>query len=224
VKTRAILKLVIAANCAISLFVSISGFCAAPPALETDFVEINKIDPAIVVDLRYAGPNNFMRRPIYPSGMPALVRAGVAQRLVVAQRFLNAKGYGLKIWDAYRPLNAQQQLWEATRNNSFVADPKDGLGSNHTRGVALDVTLVDRSGRDVPMPTDFDNFTPAAMITYQGRDAIVRSNLNLLQKAMAHGGFYGLRTEWWHFCAPDWTKYPLVPEIKLVSQGPRPVL
>ncbi len=207
-----------------SLFVSISGFGAAPPPTESEFVDIKTIDPTIVIDLRYVRPNNFVRRPIYPPGMPALVRASVAQRLVVAQKYLNARGYGLKIWDAYRPQNAQQQLWEATRNNSYVADPKGRIGSNHTRGVAVDATLVDRAGKEVAMPTDFDSFTPAAVLIYQGNDILVRTNLNLLQKAMAHGGFYGLRTEWWHFCAPDWAKYPLVPEVKLVSQGPRPVL
>ena len=85
----------------------------------------------------------------------------------------------------------------------------------HTRGAAVDATLVDSSGSEVAMPTDFDNFTPAAMIAYQGGDPVVRSNLKLLQKAMAHAGFYGLRTEWWHFCAPDWKKYPQVPELKI---------
>jgi D-alanyl-D-alanine dipeptidase len=64
------------------------------------------------------------------------------------------------------------------------------------------------------MPTDFDSFTPAALMEYRGSDQTVRANLKLLQKAMAHGGFYGLRTEWWHFCAPDWKRYPAVPDLK----------
>jgi zinc D-Ala-D-Ala dipeptidase len=206
-----------------NLFTCASSFCAAPPPpAEGEFVDIKTVDPTIVIDLRYASANNFIHRPIYPLGMPALVRASVALRLIVAQKFLNDRGYGLKIWDAYRPQSAQQQLWESTRNNSYVADPHGRVGSNHTRGVAVDATLVDRSGRDVPMPTDFDNFTPAAMLTYQGNNAMVRTNLNLLQKAMAHGNFYGLRTEWWHFCAADYAKYALVPEIKIVSQAPLP--
>jgi D-alanyl-D-alanine dipeptidase len=78
----------------------------------------------------------------------------------------------------------------------------------------VDATLVDAAGRDVPMPTDFDSFTPAALIDYKGRDQVVAADLRLLQKAMAHGGFYGLRTEWWHFCAPDWKRYEPVPELK----------
>ena len=70
------------------------------------------------------------------------------------------------------------------------------------------------------MPTEFDNFTPAAMLDYQGSNPAVRSNLKLLQKAMARAGFYGLRTEWWHFCANDWLSYPPVAEIQLLAQAP----
>ncbi len=194
----------------------------ASPVPDRDFVDIRKVDPSIVIDLRYAGPNNVTRRPLYPPGMPALVRSSVAQRLVFVQKYLKAQGYGLKIWDAYRPTAAQEQLWEATRNNSFVADPKEGIGSMHTRGAAVDVTLVDQNGKEVAMPTEFDNFTPAAMLNYQGPNPVVRSNLKLLQKAMARAGFYGMRTEWWHFCAADWTTYPLVPEIQLLAQAPQP--
>lgn len=185
---------------------------------ETDFVDIKSVEKTIIVDLRYASANNVARHALYPPGTPALVRAGVAQRLVVVQEYLRKKGYGLKIWDAYRPQSAQEKLWQFTHNRSFVADPKEGRGSMHIRGAAVDATLVDSSGNDVPMPTDFDSFTPTALIDYSGRSPAVRQNLNLLQKAMAHGGFYGLRTEWWHFCAPDWKKFDPVPELKLASR------
>jgi D-alanyl-D-alanine dipeptidase len=185
---------------------------------ETDFVDIKSVEKTIVVDLRYAGANNVARHPLYPPGTPALVRQGVAQRLVIVQEYLRKKGYGLKIWDAYRPQSAQEKLWQLTHNRSFVADPKEGRGSMHIRGAAVDATLVDSAGNDVPMPTDFDSFTPAALLDYTGRSGAVRVNLNLLQKAMAHGGFYGLRTEWWHFCAPDWKKFDPVPELKVASQ------
>jgi D-alanyl-D-alanine dipeptidase len=183
-----------------------------------DFVDIKSLDKTIVIDLRYASSNNVAQRPLYPPGTPALVRASVAQRLVIAQEYLRTKGYGLKIWDAYRPQAAQEQLWRTTHNRSFVADPREGRGSMHIRGAAVDATLVDAAGNDVPMPTDFDSFTPAALLEYKGSDSIVRGNLKLLQKAMAHGGFYGLRTEWWHFCAPDWKRYDPVPELKLASR------
>ena len=124
----------------------------------------------------------------------------------------------MKVWDAYRPRATQEKLWQLMRHRSYVANPKEGVGSMHLRGTAVDVTLVDRSGREVPMPTDFDSFTPAALIEYRGHNQTVRANLKLLQKAMAHGGFYGLRTEWWHFCAPDWKKYQPVPDLKFAAQ------
>jgi D-alanyl-D-alanine dipeptidase len=185
---------------------------------DDEFVDIKSVDRTILVDLRYAGTNNVAHRPLYPPGTPALVRAGVAQRLAVVQDYLRKKGYGLKIWDAYRPQSAQEKLWQTTHNRSFVADPKEGRGSMHIRGAAVDATLVDAEGRDVPMPTDFDSFTPAALMQYGGNNPVVRGNLKILQKAMAHGGFYGLRTEWWHFCAPDWKRFDPVPELKLASQ------
>ncbi len=184
----------------------------------SEFVDITKIDSSIKVELRYASDRNVAHRPLYPPGTPALVRASVAQRLVIAQKYLQEKGFGLKIWDAYRPHSTQEALFRTMHNRSYVADPNEGVGSMHGRGAAVDATLVDAEGREVPMPTDFDNFTPAALLQYAGRDATVRSNLKTLQKAMAHGGFYGLRTEWWHFCAPDWKRYPPVPELKFAQE------
>jgi D-alanyl-D-alanine dipeptidase len=187
---------------------------------ETDpaaFVDIKSVDKTIVIDLRYASANNVAHRALYPPGTPALVRASVAKRLAIAQEYLRKKGYGLKIWDAYRSQSAQEQLFRIMQNRSYVADPKEGRGM-HVRGAAVDATLVDAEGRDVPMPTDFDIFTPAALLEYKGHDSTVRANLKLLQKAMAHGGFYGLRTEWWHFCAPDWKEYAPEPELKVATQ------
>jgi D-alanyl-D-alanine dipeptidase len=201
------------------LCVTCSAFAIGKaPADAGEFVDIKSVDSSIIVDLRYASPNNVTRRPLYPPGTPALVRASVAERLVIAQKYLKEKGYGLKIWDAYRSRDTQMKLWRTMQNRSYVANPKEGVGSMHLRGVAVDATLVDASGRDVPMPTDFDSFTPAALIEYKGGDPTVRANLKLLQKAMAHGGFYGLRTEWWHFCAPDWKRYPPVPDLKFAVQ------
>lgn len=220
--TRTLSRKIRSAVLVLAFFVPRAAFSQDPsPDRESEFVDIRRIDPTIVIDLRYAGPNNFTRRPLYPPGMPALVRSSVARRLVLAQKYLRKRGYGLKIWDAYRPKVAQEKLWEAARNNDYVADPKEGgIGSMHTRGAAVDATLVDHTGKDVPMPTDFDNFTPAAMLEYQGTNAVVRANLKLLQKAMARSGFYGLRTEWWHFCAGNWTTYPPVAEIQLLAQAP----
>ena len=187
------------------------------PISGEELVDIKKVDPTILVELRYAGAKNAAGRALYPPNMPALVRASVAKRLVKAQAYLRPQ-YGLKIWDAYRPPPAQAQLWQIFRNASFVADPSDGRGSLHTWGVAVDATLVDDKGDEVPMPTDFDNFTPAASLYYKGYDPQIARNLKILQAAMKRGGFYGLRTEWWHFIAYDWKKFGPVREIKLSAQ------
>jgi D-alanyl-D-alanine dipeptidase len=186
--------------------------CRLEAAPETvPLVEIRSIDPTIAIELRYAGPNNIAHRALYPPGMPALIRPEVGHRLAVAQAMLKRVEFRLKIWDAYRPKNAQIELWRASHNNDFVADPESGAGSLHTWGLAVDATLVDRLGHPVLMPTDFDDFTPAAMWQYQGKNEIVRHHLRLLQVVMREAGFLGLRSEWWHFTVIDWKKF-LPPE------------
>jgi zinc D-Ala-D-Ala dipeptidase len=170
-------------------------------------VDIKSVDPTIVIELRYAGANNLAGRALNP-GTPALVRPEVALRLVAAQASLRHYNYGLKIWDAYRPASVQMQLWQAAhKNHDYVADPQTGAGSLHSWGVAVDATLVDRWHRPVLMPTDFDNFTPAAMWHYRGADPAIRSHLHLLQTGMRDAGFYGQPIEWWHFVIADWQKY-----------------
>jgi D-alanyl-D-alanine dipeptidase len=188
------------------------------PISNEELVDIKKVDPTILVELRYAGSKNIAGRPLYSPDMPALVRASVAERLVTAQAYLQQSHYGLKIWDAYRPLGAQAQLWQLFQNAAFVANPGDGRGSLHTWGAAVDATLVDDKGNELAMPTDFDVFTPAAKIHYTGNSAEVALHLRILQAAMKRGGFYGLRTEWWHFIAYNWKKFGPVHETKFSSR------
>jgi D-alanyl-D-alanine dipeptidase len=154
--------------------------------------------------LRYAGPNNIAHRALYPPGTKALTRPEVARSLAAAQRILQRYDYSLKIWDAYRPTSAQHALWAASHNNTYVADPGAGAGSLHTWGLAVDATLVDKKHRPVSMPTDFDDFTPAALWKYTGPDPNIRLHLRLLQICMGRNGFYGLRSEWWHFASQQW--------------------
>jgi len=177
-------------------------------------VDIRAVDPTIVVELRYASIRNIAKRPLYPANMPALVRAPVAAQLSEAQTILRARGYGLKIWDAYRPKTAHDQLWQHSLNTDYVADPS--VGSLHTHGVAVDATMVNSKGREVAMPTDFDDFTPAAMLQYTGDNLTIRRNLRILQNAMARSGFYGLRTEWWHFVTKQWKGYSPIPAVTIV--------
>lgn len=195
------------------LLLSVAIVFAAPvlagPAPEKPafrLVDIRAADPTIIIDLRYACSDNVARRPLYPRRTAPLIRPEVAERLIKAQLFLRRYNYSLKIWDAYRPRTVQAELWKAAAQNSYVADPNAGAGSMHCWGVAVDATLVGPYNNPVRMPTDYDNFTPAAMWYYQGRDPSVGEHLRLLQVAMCNAGFYGLPSEWWHFTVANWAK------------------
>jgi zinc D-Ala-D-Ala dipeptidase len=170
-------------------------------------VDIQSENPTILVELRYAGSNNLLKQPLYPNGTRALARPKIASALTTAQIFLRRYQYGLKIWDAYRPVTAQTKLWQASHNSDYVANPEVGVGSLHSWGVAVDATLVDSWNRPVSMPSDFDDFTPAAMWRYMGSSNEILGHLRLLQYAMHRAGFWGMRTEWWHFTIADWRKY-----------------
>ena len=182
------------------------------------FVDIRSVDPTITVELRYAGRNNFLRHSLYPHGTHALARPEAASALAVAQSILRRYQYGLKIWDAYRPVAVQAMLWQASHNSDYVANPEIGVGSLHSWGIAVDATLVDSRIRDVRMPTDFDDFTPAAMLPYMGSSFEIRWNLRLLKYAMHKAGFCGLRTEWWHFTIVNWQKYVPPEKAKSAAQ------
>jgi zinc D-Ala-D-Ala dipeptidase len=191
-----------------ALFVALAAVLMPMNAnAERPLVDIQSVDPTIVVELRYAGNNNFLKHPLYPQGMRARARPEVAAALSKAQTTLRDYQYGLKIWDAYRPVRVQTKLWEASRNSDYVANPEVGVGSLHSWGIAVDATLVDSWNRPVSMPSDFDDFTPAAMWRYTGSSFEVLGHVRLLQWAMRRAGFWGMRTEWWHFTIADWQKY-----------------
>ena len=200
------------------LLSAMGGLAGAFAQENVPLVDIQTVDPTIVIELRYAGSKNIAGRPLYAYGMRPLVRPEVAQRLRVAQKFLHRYNYCLKIWDAYRPRAAQIELWKASRSNDFVADPNAGAGSLHSWGLAVDATLTDMWHRPIAMPTDFDDFTPAAMWKYTGADPTSRAHLYTLQVAMRDAGFYGLRTEWWHFTLDDWQKFLPPDEAKRAMQ------
>jgi D-alanyl-D-alanine dipeptidase len=204
-------------SCSLSVFLLSALAAIASSPTYDNLVDIKTVDPTILVDLRYAAPNNVTGHALYPPDLPALLRPGTAQRLARAQAFLRPRHFGLKVWDAYRPLTAQMELWKQVHSGAFVADPLEGDGSLHTWGVAVDVTLVDDKGQEVAMPSSFDEFTTEAKMHYDGHNPTVKAHLQLLQGAMRHAGFYGLRTEWWHFVALDWKKYAPMREAKKLT-------
>ena len=174
-----------------------------------ELVEVARLDPAIIVELRYGTTRNGAGVSLYPPGFPCLVRPAVARKLLDAQRQLRVNGLGLKIWDAYRPAGAQRALWRRVGQRRYVADPDSGTGSMHTRGVAVDVTLVDlTTGQERRLPTDFDSFSVAAVGIYRGPDPVIGENLRRLHQAMVEAGFLAQYREWWHFTDANWRRYP----------------
>ena len=186
-------------------------------------VDIQKFDPSIAVDLRYAGTHNLLGRAFYEPDMPCMMRLQVARYLHFAQDLLRPQGYGLKVWDAYRPPAAQRAIWQSFSRPGYVANPNDGRGSLHSWGLAVDVTLVDREGHELAMPSAFDDFTGAASGIYRGSDESVHARLRTLQTAMKAAGFIALSTEWWHFAARNWKTYePLHWQPTTEHDHPRP--
>ncbi len=182
------------------------------------FTDVAKLEPSIRLDIRYATTNNFAKTKVYPAAR-CLLRRDVARRLVAVHRSLRKRGLGLKIWDCYRPFSVQQRFWKLVPDARYVARPvvKNGRpysGSKHNRGAAVDLTVVDRNGVQLEMPTDYDDFSNKAHRGYTGASKRARRNAALLERAMVKQGFTGLATEWWHFDGPNWQRYPLA-NIKL---------
>lgn len=163
----------------------------------TDFVDVRMYIPEIYVDLRYATDNNFTGEQIYYFE-EAYLRYSTVMKLQKICEILREEGYCLKIWDAFRPTSAQFKLWEVYPDPDYVANPERGF-SAHSRGNTLDVTLVDLWGNDVPMPSDFDDFSEAANRDYSECSEEAQKNAKLLQSVMEKNGFKGYWSEWWHF-------------------------
>ncbi len=170
-------------------------------------VEIIQVSPRIKLDIRYATSNNFTGKVIYSSPR-CFLRRKTAERLHRVQLFLEKEGLGLKIFDGYRPLSAQKILWELFPNSAFVADP--AIGSKHNRGASVDLTLVDSRGLELPMPSEFDEFSERAERAYEGAPKEVLFNRDRLERAMKIEGFIPYEHEWWHFDDPDWENYPIL--------------
>lgn len=167
-----------------------------------DFVRVKDYIADIEVELRYATKNNFTGKVIYDF-TDAWLRYGTVQKLAAAQDILKKQGYGLKIWDAYRPVYAQFVLWNVYPDATFVADPTAGF-SDHSRGNTVDVTVIDKDGREIIMPTEFDSFSPMADRDYRDvmdKESVV--NAWMLQETMIEAGFTPYRDEWWHFSDKD---------------------
>lgn len=161
-------------------------------------VPVNFYAAGIRVQLPYATPRNAFNQVLYPPGFPALAAKGTALKLAAAQKSLRPYGLSLMVLDAYRPPEVQWQIYQLFRDDAYVADPRRKW-SKHCYGRAVDVTLTDKSGRPLEMPSEFDDFSKKAAATYTGDDPAIRYRLGLLQKAMRDAGFSVYSGEWWHF-------------------------
>jgi len=174
---------------------------------EEPLVLVSELDSTIIIDLPYATKNNFVGEVLYDANL-CYLRKSVAERLVRVQKNLQKQGYGLKIWDGYRPRSVQWKMWELVQDPRYVADPNKG--SRHNRGAAVDVTLIDSLGKELPMPTYFDDFTEKANRDFNDLPEDVIQNREILTKAMQAEGFSPISSEWWHFDAPNWENYSLL--------------
>ena len=179
---------------------------------EAELVEVVKLDPTIKLDIRYATTNNFLHRPVYAQARAFLQRPA-AEALARAQRTLNAKGYGIVVFDGYRPWSVTKIFWDSAsaeqRRIKFVADPREG--SRHNRGCAVDLSLVDlKTGTEVSMPSGYDEFSKRAFPDYAGGTPESRALRDLLRTAMEAEGFTVYQAEWWHFDYKDWRQYHIM--------------
>lgn len=177
-----------------------------------ELVEVQKVNPKIAVEVVYATDKNFTGKVIYTASK-CLLRKEVAQALNEVQLELEQKGLGLKVWDAYRPMSAQQKFWDVLaekypdekERENYVSNPKKG--GRHTRGTAVDCTLVDlKDGKEVEKPTEFDHFGQEAWRNYNGPALTLKAkeHRDLLESVMKKHGFDGLPSEWWHFDFQGW--------------------
>ena len=160
------------------------------------FVDLVKIDSSILTDIRYATDSNFTNQNLYPCAR-CILKKEVAKKLSLVNQELTKKGYRLKMLDCYRPLSVQKVLWETNPDSRFVMSPSKGSG--HSRGTAVDVTLVSRDGQELNMGSSYDEFSGKAFYNYAALPDEVKRLRWILKTNMQEKGFNALRTEWWHF-------------------------
>ena len=192
-------------------FIPANKASALKPDDPKRLLELVKLDPAIRLDMRYATTNNFTGRVLYDEAR-AFLAAPAAQAVARASKAAQADGFGLTIYDAYRPWRITKKLWDATPvgpKKEYVANPK--RGSKHNRGCAVDLTLHNlQTGQLVEMPTEFDDFSEKAHRDFMGASATAIANRARLAGYLEAEGFVGLSNEWWHFDFTGWEQFPVM--------------
>ena len=176
---------------------------------EADLIELKKLDKTIKLDIRYATANNFVGRAVYPEARAFLQRPA-AEALVRVHKLLKKEHLGVVIYDAYRPWTITKLFWEAVSldQRKYVADPTKG--SKHNRGCAVDMGIYDlKTGKAIPMPSGFDEFSDRASPDYKGGTAEETANRDKLRRLMETEGFTVNPNEWWHFDYNGWDQYAI---------------
>jgi D-alanyl-D-alanine dipeptidase len=173
--------------------------------MASELFDVELVIPQILIELKYATADNFTREIVYNFHRCLLLKEATLQ-LREVQAELETLGLGLKIWDGYRPVAAQWKFWELIPDERYVCDPRKG--GRHTRGTAVDLTLVTKDGQEVSMPSAFDDFSEKAQRNYLGATPEEIANRELLQKVMEKHGFIGTSNEWWHFDLVGWENHP----------------
>jgi D-alanyl-D-alanine dipeptidase len=162
----------------------------------TQWIDLHHLDSSIVIDMRYATTNNFVKEKMYDCGR-CFLRPQVARQVVKAHQVLQEGGLGLKMFDCFRPRPIQQKLWDKFQDPRYVTPPSKG--SMHNRGAAVDLTIVDADGKQLDMGTAFDYFGKEAHHAYTELSEQVLANRKLLKETMGMVGLKPITTEWWHY-------------------------
>lgn len=183
---------------------------AQTSANSAGLVNLMELHSGLQFDIHYATPDNFMNRPLYPHPV-AFLKRPAANALLRVQRQLEEQGVGLVVYDAYRPWTITREMWDETtpQQHRFLADPDEG--SNHNRGCAVDVGLVDlETSRQLDMGSAYDEMSPRAYFAYSGCTRSQAARREQLRDAMTDEGFRPLVHEWWHFDYRDAKSYPVL--------------
>lgn len=190
----------------LSLFLIIIFYTMTLKAYDhPELVDVKKYIPNIQIDLKYATTDNFTQQIVYGFNY-CLLRKETVIKLKKVQNELEKMGLGLKIWDGFRPFYAQEKFWEFMPDERYVSNPKKG--GRHTRGTALDLTLITKDKKELLMPSLFDDFSEKAHRDYKNASEEEIINRTILEKVMEKHGFIGYSTEWWHFDLEGWENFP----------------
>jgi zinc D-Ala-D-Ala dipeptidase len=177
--------------------------------MKHDLIDIALFNPKIILDIKYASRDNFIGFQIYPEAV-CYLHKDAAEALNKVQKELEKKDFGIKVFDGYRPLPVQQLMWDAIQDDRYCSDPAKNKG-RHTRGTAVDLTLVDSNGEELEMPTLFDDFSEKAHSDCMDVSDAALHHRQILKEAMEKYGFQQFPFEWWHFDLIGWSdddKYP----------------